>query len=178
MQEKERIEKVYEKVMELIHTTNELGELYPEKSFKLDGVLLGNIGEVLASYHYGIELFRQSEPKHDGRVISDGRLVQIKITQSKSILLRECPDYILVLHLNRDTGEVSEIYNGAGDRVWEAARYVKQMNHYTVSLAKLLQLREQIKDEEIISAIHPVKRYEKEQSRRHGNEQRQFAETN
>ena len=73
---------------------------------------------------------------------------------------------------------MSEIYNGAGDRVWEAARYVKQMNHYTVSLAKLLQLREQIKDEEIISAIHPVKRYEKEQSRRHGNEQRQFAETN
>lgn len=50
MQEKERIEKVYEKVMELIHTTNELGELYPEKSFKLDGILLGNIGEVLASY--------------------------------------------------------------------------------------------------------------------------------
>lgn len=49
MQEKERIEKVYEKVMELIHTTNELGELYPEKSFKLDGILLGNIGEVLAS---------------------------------------------------------------------------------------------------------------------------------
>ena len=40
MQEKERIEKVYEKVMELIHTTNELGELYPEKSFKLDGILL------------------------------------------------------------------------------------------------------------------------------------------
>ena len=84
----------------------------------------------------------------------------------------------MVLHLNRDTGEVSEIYNGAGDRVWEAARYVKQMNHYTVSLAKLLQLREQIKDEEIISAIHLVRRYEKEQSRRHGNEQRQFAETN
>ena len=94
MQEKERIEKVYEKVMELIHTTNELGELYPEKSFKLDGILLGNIGEVLASYHYGIELFRQSEPKHDGR------LVQIMITQSKSIILRECSDYIMVLHLN------------------------------------------------------------------------------
>ena len=47
MQEKERIEKVYEKVMELIHTTNELGELYPEKSFKLDGILLGNIGAFL-----------------------------------------------------------------------------------------------------------------------------------
>lgn len=66
MDEKNRIEAVHEKVMELIQITNDLEALYPEKSFKLDGILLGNIGEVLAAYHYGIRLFKQSEPTHDG----------------------------------------------------------------------------------------------------------------
>lgn len=157
--DKERIELVHEKVLELIKTTNELGELYPEKSFKLDGILLGNIGEVLAAYHYGISLFKQSEPTHDGEVISDGKLVQVKITQANSIIIRECPDYLLVLHLNRENGEVTEIYNGFGKRVWDVARYVKQMNHYSVSVPKLLQLREEIADNEIIKQEHSVAKY-------------------
>jgi hypothetical protein len=161
MDEKQRIELVHNKVMELIRITNELEEIYPEKSFKLDGILLGNIGEVLASYHYGIRLFRQSEPTHDGEVMSDGKLVQIKITQSNNIILRECPDYMLILYLDRANGEVTEIYNGAGQRVWEASRYVKQMNHYSISVPKLIQLREQIADDERIRQEHPVKRYER-----------------
>ena len=36
MDEKNRIEAVHEKVMELIQITNDLEALYPEKSFKLD----------------------------------------------------------------------------------------------------------------------------------------------
>lgn len=72
-------------------------------------ILLGNIGEVLAAYHYGILLFKQSEPTYDGEVIADGKLVQIKITQSNNIILRENPDYILILYLDRANGEVTEI---------------------------------------------------------------------
>lgn len=166
MKEKDRIELVHEKVMELIKTTNELGELFPEKSFKLDGILLGNIGEVLAAYHYGIELFKQSEPTHDGREMATGKLVQVKITQASSIILRENPDYILVLHLNRDNGEVTEIYNGSGQRVWDAARYVKQMNHYSVSVPKLIQLREDIIEDEPIKQVHPVMKYIKLKKKR------------
>lgn len=159
MEEKKRIDAVHDKVMELIRITNELEEIYPEKSFKLDGILLGNIGEVLAAYHYGINLYKQSEPTHDGEVIANGKKVQIKITQSKNIILRESPDYILILFLDRANGEVTEIYNGAGKRVFDASRYVKQMNHYSVSVPKLLQLREQIADEERIKQEHPVKQY-------------------
>lgn len=134
-------------------------ELYPERSFKLDGILLGNIGEILAAYHYGLKLFKQSVPTHDGEVIADGRKVQVKITQSNSIVLREKMDYLLVLHLNRSNGEVTEIYNGSGGRIWENARYVKQMNHYSLSVPKLLQLREQVADEERIKQVHVVKQY-------------------
>lgn len=72
-------------------------------------ILLGNIGEVLAAYHYGILLFKQSEPTHDEEVIADGKLVQIKITQSNNIILRENQDYILILYLDRANGEVTEI---------------------------------------------------------------------
>ena len=75
-------------------------------------ILLGNIGEVLAAYHYGILLFKQSEPTH------------------------------------------------TGNRVWEASRYVRQMNHYSISVPKLLQLREQITDDERIKQKHPVNLYE------------------
>lgn len=159
MDEKNRIKAVHKKVMELIQITNDLEALYPEKSFKLDGILLGNIGEVLAAYHYGIRLFKQSEPTHDGEVITDGKLVQIKITQSNKIILRENPDYILILYLDRANGEVTEIYNGTGNRVWEASRYVRQMNYYRISVPKLLQLREQITDDERIKQEHPVKPY-------------------
>ena len=72
--------------MDLIRITNEMEELYPERSFKLDGILLGNIGEILAAYHYGHKLFKQSVPTHDGEVIADGRKVQVKITQSNSFV--------------------------------------------------------------------------------------------
>ena len=68
-------------------------------------------------------------------------------------------DYLLVLHLNRSNGEVTEIYNGSGGRIWENARYVKQMNHYSLSVPKLLQLREQVADEERIKQVHVVKQY-------------------
>lgn len=50
-------------------------------------------------------------------MISDSKLVQIKITQSNNIILCECSDYILILYLDRTNGEVTEIYNGTGSRV-------------------------------------------------------------
>ena len=90
MTEQEKIEFLSEKIKELNWITTEIEEIFPEKSFKLDGILVGNIVEVLTAHAYGITLYKQSEKIHDGEV--DGKKVQIKGTQGKdSIVIRKRP---------------------------------------------------------------------------------------
>ena len=87
MTEDEKIEFLSDKVKELEKITNEIGIVFPEKSFKLDGILIGNIVEVMVSHAYGIRLYKQSEKTHDGEVLFDGRKVQIKGTQKTDAIV-------------------------------------------------------------------------------------------
>lgn len=113
MIEQDKFAFLSEKVKELNRITSEMEQVFPDKSFKLDGILIGNIVEVLTAQTYGITLYRQSEKTHDGEV--DGKKVQIKGTQGKeSIVIREEPEYLLVEYLDRETGTIREIYNGPG----------------------------------------------------------------
>ena len=99
MTEQEKVVFLSEKVKELNRITSEIEAVFPEKSFKLDGILIGNIVEVLTAQAYGITLYKQSEKTHDGEV--DGKKVQIKGTQGKeSIVIREEPEYLLVEYLD------------------------------------------------------------------------------
>ena len=75
MTEQEKVEFLSEKIKELNRITSEIEAVFPEKSFKLDGILVGNIVEVLTAQAYGITLYRQSEKTHDGEV--DGKKVEI-----------------------------------------------------------------------------------------------------
>ena len=76
-------------------------------------------------------MYRQSEKTHDGEV--DGKKIQIKETQGKgSIVIREEPEYLLVEFLDKETGEISKIYNGPGTLAWQFRSYVQNMNHYTI----------------------------------------------
>ncbi|MBR3537697.1 MAG: hypothetical protein IKN79_01325 [Eubacterium sp.] len=68
---------------------------FPGRHFTLDGHLVGSIGEVMAAYYYGIELYKASTEKHDG-VIND-REVQIKITQQDDIVICAEPDYLIIM---------------------------------------------------------------------------------
>ena len=105
MSEDEKIAFLSEKVKELEKITEEIEQVFPEKSFKLDGILIGNIVEVMASHAYGIKLYKQSEKTHDGEALADGRKVQIKGTQkADSIVIRENPDYLLVEYLDKKRG--------------------------------------------------------------------------
>ena len=94
MTEDEKIFFLSEKVKEIDRITREIQDVFPEKSFQLDGILIGNIVEVMVAHAYGISLYKQSEKTHDGEVLSDGRRVQIKGTQrADSIVIRENPEY-------------------------------------------------------------------------------------
>ena len=68
MTEEEKIQFLAEKIKELDRITLDIKNVFSEKSFKLDGILIGNIVEVLTAHSYGITLFKQSEKTHDGEV--------------------------------------------------------------------------------------------------------------
>ncbi len=160
MTEQEKAAFLSEKVKELNKITSEIGEVFPDKSFKLDGILIGNIVEVLTAQAYGITLYRQSEKIHDGEV--DGKKVQIKGTQgNNSIVIREEPEYLLVEYLDKESGTIQEIYNGPGAVAWQYRSFVPSMNFYTIRVNKLLELDKTIRDEERITPIMPIKKYTK-----------------
>lgn len=48
--EQEKVIFLSEKIKELNKITAEMEAVFPEKSFKLDGILVGNIVEVLTAY--------------------------------------------------------------------------------------------------------------------------------
>lgn len=158
MTEQEKVAFLSEKVKELNRITSEIEVVFPEKSFKLDGILIGNIVEVLTAQAYGITLYKQSEKTHDGEV--DGRKVQIKGTQGNgSIVFRDEPDYLLVEYLDKENGTIREIYNGPGSLVWPFRSYVPSMNHYTIRVNKLVEIDELVADEDRIKVLVPVEKY-------------------
>ena len=158
MTEQEKVEFLAQKLKELNAITSQIEEVFPEKSFKLDGILVGNIVEVLTAHVYGVTLYRQSEKIHDGEV--DGKKVQIKGTQGNDyIIIREEPEYLLVEYLDNDTGTIQEIYNGPGSIAWQVATYVPSMNYYTMRVNRLLELDRQVSDEQRIKQKIMISKY-------------------
>ena len=158
MTQQEKILFLSEKIKELNMITSEIEEVFPEKSFKLDGILVGNIVEILTAQAYGITLYTQSEKTHDGEV--NGKKVQIKGTQGTgSITFREEPDYLLVEYLDKETGTIKEIYNGPGALVWRYRSYVPSMNHYTIRVNKLLEINATVEETERILPLCPIEKY-------------------
>ncbi len=144
---------IKEKVKELLKIVNELEMEYPDRKFSLDGHLLGSIGEVLAMYYYGIELSKPSAKTHDGVV--DGKSVQIKITQIRSVDISGDPDYLLVLFLNKSEGTAYEVYNGPSAYVLNGCKKTRS-GWYTRQLSKLLEIDATIKLEERIKHVEPI----------------------
>ncbi|GFM60373.1 hypothetical protein PSCICG_15330 [Pseudomonas cichorii] len=69
---------------ELFGAVSKLQTAYPGKPFTLDGRLVGDIGEVVASLHYRIKL-NEGLTKHHDAVCDDGRNVQIKTTFPRTL---------------------------------------------------------------------------------------------
>lgn len=127
----------------------------------MDGHLVGSIGEVLASYHYGIKLYEASTAIHDGEA-PDGRKVQIKLTQGNKIVISEQPDNLVVLYMNRRTGEVQEIYNGPGQVPYIKAYENKKNNYRYMSVSMLCQEDTKVNPSERISSIHKLSKFKKQ----------------
>lgn len=132
----------------------EMEAAFPGRSFTLDGHLIGSIGEVMAAYYYGVELYRTSTKKHDDVV--NCREVQIKITQQDNITISEEPDYLLVLYLTKK-GDIYKVCNGRGRQPWDTeGKDSRNSRHMRVNT--LIELDTMIPNEDRIIALRPIKK--------------------
>jgi len=135
-------DRIPELAARLYAIVDELEALFPARRFTPDGHLVGSLGEVWAAFLYGLDLFSGSAPGHDARS-QDGRPVQIKATQGKSVALRSEPQHLIVLHLARH-GTPTEIYNGPGAGPWRCAGRRQSNGQRSIGLGKLRQLMETV----------------------------------
>lgn len=143
-----------ESIKKLLNTVENLREEYPHKRFTLDGRLVGDIGEVLCSEIYDVELLPGLPAHYDGQT-SDGRQVQIKTTMQKNLTFPadHIPDYYLGVKVHHD-GRVEEMFNGPGKIIKDVAlknRTAIPKNHlHSISIKKLQELNKSIPDAERI----------------------------
>ena len=156
---KEKMDAIKEKIQKLISIVKELETDFPGRHFTLDGHLVGSIGEVMAAYYYGIELYAASAVAHDGEI--DGKKVQIKISQQDDIVINHEPEYLIVLYL-RKNGDVFEVYNGPGEAPWNSASKWDSHNNRHMRVNKLMELDKQVSDEFRIAVVNVISKMKPE----------------
>jgi hypothetical protein len=139
-----------ELLMQIYSAVAELEKMFPGRHFTPDGHMVGSIGEAIAAYHYGIDLYAPGTPVFDGR--KDAKQIQIKATQRSNVDLKPGGGTLLVLKLEQD-GNFEEIYNGDADRVWEflSHRKATKAGEKSISLLQLRALQKEVRDQEKIT---------------------------
>ena len=132
-----------ELIADLYRIVGELETMFPGRHFTPDGHLVGSLGECLAAYHYGLELLTASSAGVDA--LARDRHVEIKATQGQRIALRDEPEHLLVLKLDR-RGGFTEVYNGPGETVWQELRGkpTPSNGQHPISVARLERLMETV----------------------------------
>ena len=131
---KHNIEEVPNKIRQIYGIVSELESMF-KRHFTPDGHMVGSIGEVLAAYHYGLNLLEASTKSHDAES-QNGILVQIKATQGKQIGIRSEPEHLIVLGIEKD-GSNYEIYNGPGSLAWNNAGKMQKNGQRNIGVSKL-----------------------------------------
>ncbi|MDP2258619.1 MAG: hypothetical protein Q8J89_02735 [Caulobacter sp.] len=131
------LEKLYE-------ASARLEAIFPGRKFTLDGHLVGSIGEVVAAYMFDLDLNRASTLGHDA-LTRDGRRVEIKLTQGRSVAIRHPPDHLLVLHRPRG-GPVRVVYNGPGEDAWSKVGGRQSNGQCAIRLSTLSALDRPVDD--------------------------------
>jgi hypothetical protein len=128
-------------VTELVRITDSLRTQYG-RSFRLDGHLVGDLGELIASTAFGLTLLPASKGTHDA-VDAEGRHYQIKLTMTgKEVAFRgkTAPDMVIVLRAIDDkSAEV--VYHGPGEPVWKECRKPGDNGQRSVLISKIRQIQ-------------------------------------
>ena len=151
---------IEDKVFNLLKIVNDLEKRFEGRRFTLDGHLFGSIGEVLAVYYYGVDLYPSGVPVHDGE--KDGKKVQIKITQGDTVDIKTVPEHLLVLFLHKQDVDVNqkdavyEVYNGPCEWLNDCK---KNNGEYHPTLVRLLKEDSKILPEDRLTTINPIRKW-------------------
>ncbi len=126
----------------LYASVSRLERLFPGRKFTLDGHLVGSIGEVVAAYMFRLALVAASSQGHDA-IAADGRPVEIKFTQGKTVAIRHQPGHLIVLH-RPPGGPVRVVYNGPGEPAWTHAGAMASNGQRAIRLSRLAILDRQV----------------------------------
>lgn len=152
----EDIARIMPRIREMFRISSDLEETFPGRKFTLDGHLVGSIGEVLAAYHYVLELLPASAQRHDAQA-QDGRMVQIKATQGTGhVALRSEPEHLIVLLIHSESGKAQEVYNGPGAPVWAACGRLASNGSRPIGLVRLKKLAAQVPENQRLLQVIPM----------------------
>ncbi len=118
-------------VRQLYSIVSELEDMFPGRPFTPDGHLVGSLGECLVAEAYSLELMPPSNQGFDA-VTEDGRKVEIKATQAKSIAFRSCPEYTIIIQIKKD-GTFEEYYNEPGGHLY-GSNLKEEKNHQMANI--------------------------------------------
>ena len=122
-------------VADIYRAVAELERLYPGRKFTPDGHLVGSIGEVIATEHFGLKLFPSSNPGHDA-IDAEGRLVQIKLTAGNNVsMFADCERLIVLRVVSPEQAEIA--YDGPGAPIWAAAGAMQKNGQRKIRLSRL-----------------------------------------
>ena len=140
-------------IKQLYATVSELESIFPGRHFTPDGHMVGSIGECLVADAYGLELKPASNKGFDA-IASDGKEVEIKATQSKSVAFRSEPEHTIIISI-LPNGTFEEAYNGPGGLVWQqfSGKKLPSNGQFQISLNKLKELNKQVSDSSRVSRI-------------------------
>lgn len=147
-------DKFQDLIKQLYSTVSELESMFPGRHFTPDGHMVGSIGECLVADAYGLELKRASNKGFDV-IVPDGKEVEIKATQSKSVVFRSEPDHTIIIKIFPD-GTFEDIYNGSGSLIWQQFLDKKTPSNgqFQISLNKLKALNKQVIDSQRVQRIN------------------------
>lgn len=146
-------EKLHTQVKALYAIVNELETMFSGRPFTPDGHMVGSLGECLVADAYDLELMPPSNQGYDA-VTKEGRKVEIKATQGKSVAFRSSPEHTIIIKINKD-GTFTEAYNGPGQLIWQQFEGKKTPSNgqFQISLSKVAQLAAHVSVNEKITRV-------------------------
>lgn len=138
-------------IREIYSLVHRLEGLFEGRHFTPDGHMVGSLGEVIVSHYYGLDLMPASCPGYDA-ISPDGKQVQIKATQAKSVAMRSDVEHLIVIRILKD-GSFEGIFNGPGDIVWEQTGKMQSNGQRAISLTKLKKLQKQVRESDRVPMV-------------------------
>lgn len=137
----------------IYQAVKELEGMFPGRAFTPDGHMVGSLGECLVADAYDLELMPPSNEGYDA-ITRNGKKIEIKATQSKSVAFRSCPEHTIIIKISKE-GSFEECYNGPGGRIWESfkGKELPSNGQFQISLTKVRKLFEGVLEHERIPRI-------------------------